>query len=185
MFTYKDKFRINASMLVLVFDYSLRGEYGYACIAGILCMVYAMYTHSPNILMARKYEIVEEVTVLYVLINVFSLDEFLPNILFLAIVATIFAVMWASSSMKIVQSTLKETRIVYLVSVIYCLCLPTSTIQYALHSDAASANHMILLVSIMFVPYMKQCSIKTIRRVARYASGAVKWYDTNKEFSMR
>ncbi len=185
MFAYEVLFYTNACMLVGSFYLAVQGAYEWSVLMGILSVVYAIYTHSPNVLGKKKVAIVEEICVLYVLIHTTNLHEYLLNVDFLMVCSSLFANVWASSSMKVIRPTFTKMRLLFVVMLVVVWLFPSDYWVYMNETYGVTISSFVVMLVVMFVPYLKQCALKALKPVKKSAYVTSKWYDTPSEIVMR
>ena len=163
---YRDKFMMNAGILILAYAYAVSG-YPYAgLLCGVFSVMLAILTHSMRRMMRNMPLISAGTLVQSTLIFVsFPLSERYVLVL-LAFCNTVVSILWMESSLRALRETMMILLISFWVFVLLSLAMPVPAEIFLMGRILPRAASL-MLVLLIFMPVLCAYFIRMHRRIMK------------------
>lgn len=163
----KDRFELEASILLAAYAYAVQGYAAPAAVLGILAAVLAVESHSGNLLMKLYPEIVLLSAVQLTAVRWNGLDQIMPSLGILSFCNAVFAVLWMQSSDKALKAVMKRMLSLSAAFYLGVLAMPEAVLTRLFAAGRFTTVQVLILVSLIYLPLDVCWGIRSLQNIRK------------------
>jgi len=163
----KDRFELEASILLAAYAYAVQGYAAPAAVLGILAAVLAVESHSGNLLMKLYPKIVLLSAVQLTAVRWNGLDQIMPSLGILSFCNAVFAVLWMQSSDKALKAVMKRMLSLSAAFYLGVLATPEAVLMRLFATGRFTTVQALILVSLIYLPLDVCWGIRSLQNIRK------------------